>query len=231
MNNTGISKTDTRSMYVLLFLLFFITYAYFFQGGGWNQNARICLTRSIIDYGSFAIDHFREDSPEMEWVNTGDWAYYDGHYYSNKSPGLSFLAVPFFATSRALLTRLVPDDPGRQMVLSAYASTVCTVGVLSTMLCLLIFYVFHRVFSMTVNTSLLLTVLFGFGTLAFSYSTTFYCHVPAACCSFASFVLAMNIRYGTSPHKNLMAVLAGFSAAYAVVIEPSTMIMLAAVAF
>ncbi len=231
MQNAEPLKKRSRSIYFLLFMLFFMTYAYFFQGGGWNQNARICLTRAIIDHGTFAIDSYKEDAPEMEWVNTGDWAYYDGHYYSNKSPGLSFLAVPFFAASRMVLTRLIPDDPGRQVLLSAYVSTVCTVGVLSALLCLLIFYVFHRVFSMTVNASLVLTVLFGFGTLAFSYSTTFYCHMPAACCSFFSFVLAMRIRYDVSRNKNMMAVLAGFSAASAVLIEPSAMIMLAAVAF
>ena len=231
MNKAQSLEKRTRSLYIPLFLLFFIPYAYFFQGGGWNQNTRICLTRSIIDYGTFAIDHCREDAPGMAWVNTGDWAYYDGHYYSNKSPGLSFLAVPFFAASRMFVTPLMPDDPGRQVLLSAYASTVCTVGVLSALLCLLIFYVFHRVFSMTVNASLVLAMFFGFGTLAFSYSTTFYCHQPAACCSLLSFLLAMNIRYGASPRKNMMAVLAGFSAASAVLIEPSTMIMLIAVAF
>lgn len=231
MKNTEPLNKSSRSIYFLLFLLFFVTYAYFFQGGGWNQNARICLTRSIIDHGTFAIDHFKEDARGMEWVNTGDWAYYDGHYYSNKSPGLSFLAVPFFAASQMLLTRLMPGDPERQVLLSAYVSTLCTVVVLSALLCLLIFYVFNGVFAMSVNAALLLAVLFGFGTLAFSYSTTFYCHQPAACCSFLSFVLAMNIRYGASPHRNMMAVLAGFSAAAAVVIEPSALIMLGGVAF
>ena len=218
-------------MYLLLFLLFFISYGYFFQGGGWNQNSRICLTRSIIDHGTFIIDEYKEDAPGMDFMNTGDWAYYDGHYYSNKAPGLSFMAVPFFWLSQTLVARLLPGDPGRQVLLSAYFSTVFTVGVLSACLCLIIFYVFHRIFSMSANAALLLTGLFGFGTLAFSYSTTFYSHMPAACCSFLSFVLAMNIRYGAAPRKTVMAVLAGFSAAFAVVIEPSTIIMLAGVAF
>jgi hypothetical protein len=231
MNNAGPFEKRSRSFYLPLFLLFFITYAYFFQGGGWNQNARLCLTRSLIDYGTFAIDRCREDAPGMGWVNTGDWAYYDGHYYSNKSPGLSFLAVPFFAAARGTLTRFIPGDPGRQVLLSAYASTVCTVGALSALLCLLIFSVFHRVFSMSATAAMALTVLFGFGTLAFSYSTTFYCHQPAACCSLLAFVLAMDIRYGASLRKNMMAMLAGFSAALAVLIEPSTMIMLAVIAF
>ncbi len=223
--NTG------RKCYWLLFALFFISYGYFFQGGGWNQNSRLCLTRAIIDRGSFIIDAYREDAPGIKFVNAGDWAYYNGHYYSNKSPGLSFMAVPFFAASQALAARLIPGDPGRQVLVSAYCSTVFTVGLLSAFLCLLIFYVFHRVFSMRVNAALLLAVLYGFGTLAFSYSTTFYSHQPAACCSFLSFLLAMNIRYGAAPRKTLMAVLAGFSAAAAVVIEPSAMIMLVGVAF
>ncbi len=231
MKNAEPLKTHSRSLYFPLFLLFFITYAYFFQGGGWNQNARICLTRSIIDYGTFAIDRCREDAPGMGWVNTGDWAYYDGHYYSNKSPGLSFLAVPFFAAAHMVAARLFPDDPGRQMLLCAYASTLCTVAAMSALLCLLIFYVFHRVFGMGATTAMALTVLFGFGTLAFSYSTTFYCHQPAACCSLLSFVLAMNIRYGAATRMNLTAALAGFFAALAVLIEPSTMIMLAGIAF
>lgn len=218
-------------MYFLLFLLFFISYGYFFQGGGWNQNARICLTRSIIDFGTFTIDHYKDDAFGTKFVSAGYWAYYDGHYYSNKSPGLSFMAVPFFAVSQMLWARIIPDDPGRQVLFSAYMSTLFTVGLLSAFLCLLIFYVFHRIFSMSANAALLLTVLFGFGTLAFSYGTTFYSHQPAACCSFLSFVLAMNIRYGAAPRKNVMAALAGFSAASAVVIEPSAIIMLAGVAF
>jgi hypothetical protein len=41
----------------------------------------------------------------------------------------------------------------------------------------------------------------------------------------------MNIRYSVAPRKAVMAVFAGFSAASAVVIEPSAMIMLAGVAF
>jgi hypothetical protein len=162
-----------RRCYALLFALFFVSYGYFFQGGGWNQNSRMCLTRALIDHGTFAIDAYKEDAPGMEFVNAGDWAAYDGHYYSNKAPGLSFMAVPFFAAAQALAVRLLAGDPGRQVQVSAYVSTMCTVGVLSACLCLLIFYVFHHIFSMRVNTALLLTLLFGFGTLACSYSTTF----------------------------------------------------------
>ena len=206
----------------MLFVLFFVTYGYFFQGGGWNQNIRICLTRAIIHHGTFIVDHFKEDSEEMEFVNAGDWAFYNGHYYSNKSPGLSFLAVPSFVLAEYYLKHILPNDPERQVLFSSYFSNLCSTVLMSSLLCVLIFHVFHHFFHMGLNNSLLLTLFFGLGTLAFPYSTAFYCHLPAAFCSFLAFVLAMHIRHGTSQRKYIRALLAGFFAGSAVLIEPSS---------
>jgi len=165
----------------------------------------------------------------MEFVNTGDWAVYNGHYYSNKSPGLSFMAVPPFAITEYFLKHLFPHDEERQVLYSSYISTLFTTTLLAALLCLLIFHVFHHFFQMGVINSFLLTLFFGFGTIAFSYSTTFYCHQPAAFCSLLSFVLAMHIRHGDFPRKRTLAAFAGFSAASGVVIEPSTIYILVAV--
>jgi hypothetical protein len=213
----------------LFFSLFFVSYGYFFQGGGWNQNIRICLTRAIIHHGTFTVDRFKEDSKEMEFVNAGDWAFYNGHYYSNKSPGLSFLAVPSFALAEYCLKHLLPNDPEQQVLFSAYFSNLCTTVLMSSLLCLLIFHVFHHFFQMSIRDSFLLMLFYGFGTIAFSYSTTFYCHQPAAFCSFLSFVLVMHIRKDNFQKKGIVALLAGFSAASAVLIEPSALFILAAV--
>ena len=105
MAHVSLFEAKKWSPYAMLFVLFFVSYGYFFQGGGWNQNSRICLTRALIDQRSFKIDCCKEDSQEMEFVNTGDWAYRDGHYYSNKSPGLSFMAVPPFALTEIFSER------------------------------------------------------------------------------------------------------------------------------
>ncbi|MCX6978911.1 MAG: hypothetical protein NTX04_13490 [Verrucomicrobia bacterium] len=43
---------------ILLFLTIFFSFAYFHQGGGWNQNARFAEIRAITEEGRFAIDHF-----------------------------------------------------------------------------------------------------------------------------------------------------------------------------
>jgi hypothetical protein len=42
----------------LLFAAIFLSFAYFHQGGGWNQNARFALVRSIVEEGNFSIDSY-----------------------------------------------------------------------------------------------------------------------------------------------------------------------------
>ena len=108
-------------------------------------------------------------------------------------------------------------------------STVCTTAFLSALLALLIFHVFHHFFQLSIRDAFVLTLFYGFGTIAFSYSTTFYCHQPAAFCSFLSFVLVMHVRKGTVRKKRLQVLLAGFCAASAVLFEPSALLLLAAV--
>ena len=42
----------------LLFFACFFAFAYFNQGGGWNQNSRFAEVRAIVEEGRFAIDNF-----------------------------------------------------------------------------------------------------------------------------------------------------------------------------
>lgn len=217
-----------KTKYALIFFLFFITCGYFFQGGGWNQNTRVCLTRAIIHQQSFIIDPYKEDSrdPFFEFVNTGDWSFKDGHYYSNKSPGLSMLAVLPFAATEFTLKNLSRFDTEKQVHLSAYASTLCTTVVCAGLLALLVFHVCNFFFGFSTRQSLLLTIFCSTGTLIFSYSTTFYCHVPSAFFSLLSLVLAMHLKHGTAGKKNILGTGSGLAASMAVLIEPSTVFIL-----
>ena len=74
---------------ILLFILGLGVYSYFYQAGGWNQNTRFNLVRSIVEEGSAKIDRYHE--------NTGDKARRGDHYYCDKAPGASWLAVPVYA--------------------------------------------------------------------------------------------------------------------------------------
>src|SRR5436190_9016631 len=75
-----------------LFFLTALTYAYFYAGGGWNQNAAFDLTRAIVERHTFAIDAYAS--------NTGDVSFANGHVYANKAPALSWIAVIPYALVR-----------------------------------------------------------------------------------------------------------------------------------
>jgi len=77
-----------------LFLTFFLAYAYFLpRVADWNGNSRFDLTLAIVEERRFAIDSFYE--------NTGDYARHGGHIYTDKAPGLSFLAIAPYAAYRS----------------------------------------------------------------------------------------------------------------------------------
>jgi len=82
-----------------LFALVFGAYAYFYQAGGWNQNSRFDLTRAIVEQGTVAIDAFHE--------NTGDKAQRGDHWFTDKAPGLSWLAVPAYASAQLVVREVV----------------------------------------------------------------------------------------------------------------------------
>src|SRR5689334_24289818 len=76
-----------------VFALVLVAYAWFYQAGGWNQNSRFDLTRAIVERHTIAIDAYADD--------TGDKAERGGHWYTDKAPGLSLLAVPAYAIVHA----------------------------------------------------------------------------------------------------------------------------------
>ena len=109
---------------------------------------------------------------------TEDWASHDGHYYPNKSPGLSLLGVPSFALADVVLRRLPVDDE-RRAQWDAYFTTVCTVGLSATLLGLLMLHALRSLLGLGEAAAFWATVCFSLGTLCFSYSTVLQCHLPA----------------------------------------------------
>ena len=126
-----------------LFFLTFVTYAYFFGGGGWNQNANFDLTRAIVEQHTFAIDAY--------YTNTGDVSVHGGHIYANKAPGLSLLAI------------LIPFR-------SMYAATV---GVCATAGALLIVLIYNYSRSMKLALLFAFgTYIFAYSTVFFAHVPT-----------------------------------------------------------
>lgn len=171
-----------RRLSLALFLLTFLSYAYFFGGAGWNQNAHFDLTRAIVERGSFAIDDFAS--------NTGDVSYSGGHLYANKAPGLSFLAVPPYAVARLLTAASgFAETDALAMILSMWFCTVATCGLAGALIPVVVFTHLRNRFGQTTFVSLVAALCIAFGTYVFAYSTVLFAHVPGALFLLVSFVL------------------------------------------
>jgi len=171
----------------IAFLLFFISFwAFtFFMNvvPAANVSTRMDLVSAIVRNGSFIIDEFQS--------NTIDKAYFDGHYYSDKPPGVSFSAVPV----GWIYNRFRPAVPGD--ILFRFLATCFSVSLPSALLAVLFYLLAERI-TKSRQTALLCACALVFGTLLLPYSTLFYGHVPGVAISFILFYLAC-IRKSFSP--------------------------------
>jgi hypothetical protein len=193
-------SSQPRACAAIVFVTLFVSYAWFFQGGGFNPNSRLALTRALAESGTLTIDAY---------PHTGDWAEFDGHRYSNKAPAFSFLAAPIW--------RLVAGDVhGDELSLPAWVVNVLLNALPSALLGVLIIQCLGQVGIEDPPLRALTSLCYGLGTLAFPYATALYAHQPAAVASFAAFawlVRPQPTRAG--------AALAGAAAGLAVTLELS----------
>ena len=166
-----------RRLAVGLFLLTFVTYAWFFGGGGWNQNAHFDLTRALVERQTFHIDGYRVNTGDIGWSNvSGEW-----HAYSNKPPGLPFLAaIPYFAMYHLERALHVPLDSWLWMTVNVYVLTLLVVATCGAGIAVLLFRWAVRRAEARRSTAVLVALIGAFGTIVLPYSTLFFSPVPAA---------------------------------------------------
>ena len=226
---------------LLLFLLLLFCSAYTFpRWADWNQNSRFDLVLAIVDQGTLCIDDY--------YQNTGDYALFEGHHYSDKAPGTSFLGVPVYwvfkqvaglgAIQRllerlemnpALTGTLWEEGTGLQLgkVYFALALTVVTfftVSIPSAFLGVLLYswtgYVTQeRLYRLSVP------LVYGLLTNAFPYSNAFFGHqIVATLLFFAFFVL---FRIERREISATWLLLVGSILGYAVITEYPTALIAA----
>lgn len=198
-----------RRRALLIFVTLFISYAYFYQGGGWNQNSRFDLIRAMVERGTLRIDAYHE--------NTQDKAYYQGHYYSDKAPGLALLALPAAAIARPLLrvTGIDPSSPSG-LVATSYVVTLFAVGLPTALACGCLFFIALRLGS-SEGGAALAALSMGLTTPLWAYATLFWGHVLAGACLLFAFAAGTMLR--NSEHAFLCGVAVGLSAGWATVSE------------
>ncbi len=167
--------TDRR-LSVALFVLTFVTYAWFFNGGGWNQNAQFDLARAVVERQTLHVDGYRVNTGDISWTaGSGEW-----HAYINKPPGVSFLAAIPYAPVYAIESALhVPVDSWFWTTVNAWIVTMLTCGVTGALIPVLLFQYGRRT-GASPGVAAGVALAIAFGTIAFPFATMLFAHVPAA---------------------------------------------------
>jgi hypothetical protein len=176
-------RAAARRPETALFVLAFGSYAYFFQGGGWNANSRFDLVRAVVEQRTLRIDDYAD--------NTRDLAFFGGHVYCEKAPGLSMLAVPVYSAVYPFAHGQRPR--GRLIHFAAYLATVLTVSLPSAIAVALLFRIAVRL-GAPAAAAAALAASYAFATLAFPYATLFYAHQLVAALMVAAFAVILTGR-------------------------------------
>jgi hypothetical protein len=190
-------------------LAIFLSFIYFYQGGGWNQNSRFDLLRAIVERHTLKIDAYHE--------NTGDIAHFQGHYYSDKAPGLVFLAVPFAKAARVAM-RAVGVDPNslRGEYALSYIVTACAVALPAALAGVCLFFLALR-FGADVTGATFATIVLSIGTPMLAYAGLFWAHALVGACLLFAFGSAVKLADGRAEFWWALAV--GLAAGWATVTE------------
>jgi hypothetical protein len=177
-----------RNLALAAIVLVGLSYATLIQSFSWNQTSHYDLIRSL-DKDKTTIDVYQE--------NTGDKAYYKGHFYSARAPGLALFSLPYYDALKALgaegfTDRHVapPNHPGDEMIWLVGLWGAVLPGLV---LLLLVGWIAER---LEPGYGAATAVILGLGTLTLPLSTLLFSHVFSACLGFAAFVLLMRERAG-----------------------------------
>jgi hypothetical protein len=205
----------------LLGVVTFLSFIYFYEGGGWNQNSRFDLLRAIVERHTLQIDAYHE--------NTQDKAHFNGHYYSDKAPGLVFLAVPFALAARPLLrvAGVDPESPPGEVAMS-YAVSAGSVALPAALAGVCLFFLGLR-FGASPSGAAFGALVMGLATPMWAYASLFWAHALVGACLVFAFAAALKLRDGSNDF--FWALVVGLAAGWATVTEYPAAPASAALAF
>jgi hypothetical protein len=172
-----------------------------------NQSSHYDLIRAL-DAGRTTIDY----GP----YPTKDKAFYKGHYYSARAPGLAMYSLPFYEVLKAVNA---PAIARASHALRGEDEMIDFVGLWATVLPMLVLLllVWRVAERFEPGYGAASAVLLGLGTMLLPFSTLLFSHVFAALLGFGAFALMLRERAG--PPRPLLLGLAGLAMGYAIASE------------
>ncbi len=201
---------NTRRVALATIVLVGLAYATMIQSFSWNQTSHYDLIRALNNGGT-TIDAYQ--------ANTGDKAYYKGHWYSARAPGLALFALPFYDVLNLVNAEAWTDEhrevktqrPGDEMIYLVGLWANVLPGFLLLLLCWRVAERFEPGYGTAAAVAL------GLGTMVLPLSTLLFSHVFSAFLGFAAFALMLRERDG--PPSFWLLFLAGLAIGYAVASE------------
>jgi 4-amino-4-deoxy-L-arabinose transferase-like glycosyltransferase len=176
---------------------------------GPQDRTRYELTRHVVLYHTLTLE------PSLF-----DRAVFAGKTYSDKAPGMSFLAIPGYEGERVLGIAKAPAGWDQKGDLSLWLLRVLTSGLLFLVSVLLVGRLAER---FVPGTGAMTAAIFGTATIAAPLAPTFFEHDAAGAWAIAAFALALQ-----GSRRSLLA-LAGLCAGIAVLFEYATALVVVAV--
>jgi hypothetical protein len=223
-------KPSTRNQRIgfAVFWLIVISYAYFISSApSFNTESHLYPAFSLVDHGTLNIDRY---ATRLE-----DKSYWRGHYYTDKAPGLSFLAVPAYAALRIgfpghigkgynAVGKVKYTIP-KNTVYIRYAITYFLLILPSAIFAILLWLFLCRF--LPAGWAITVALVYALGTLAFPYSAWYFSHQLAAILLFSAFMLLFLCARGREPDRRTdrLTALAGLLVGYAIVSEYPTAVI------
>ncbi|MCX7957832.1 MAG: hypothetical protein N3B13_02165 [Deltaproteobacteria bacterium] len=203
------AQTERKNKVTLVILLILFN-TYFFQHydniPNPNEQSRIYLTAAIVDNHKISIDE-----QIKRFGDTIDISRHNGKAYCDKAPGLSFLAVPFYAALK-IISKIFGFELTYPVILKFLRVTL--LGIPSALFSLIMLSVIKRHIK-DFQLSLVITAFYSTGTIAYTYSNLLFGHQAGAMAAFLLFYLIT--KDSVSGWHRLL--LCGFIAGLSVIIE------------
>ncbi|NJN18030.1 MAG: hypothetical protein HC822_18035 [Oscillochloris sp.] len=222
------SPVVRRDIAVIVIALL-LAYAYVLpRWADWSQNSRLNLTRALVEQNTVRIDSYVH--------NTGDYALYRGHAYTDKAPGPSLAAVPFYALAQPLIDQptiskqlerlagggalsntLNPEGSGlnRDKIQTFVAQVLLTLIIIAlpSALSALVLERLLASWGVTRGARLSLVLAYGLATPFAIYAGNFYSHslVAALCITAAALLFWLAEGRGTWMRALLIGLLMGYA--------------------
>lgn len=216
-----------RSIYaVMLFLVLIACYAYFRPPLNWATTSRADVVYALVEENTFIIDSFEK--------NTGDKAFFEGHYYTDKSIGPSMVALPVYIVYRAAasispirhLLQVDTNVPFRDELVNwpnnlyfRWALSLMSffgAALPSAILGVMVLFFVNR-FASKMAHAFILALAFGLCTIVFPFSGQLFQHQLSSFGLFGGFYCLWTVIYDNKSLKRLW--LAGLLFSLAVISE------------